>query len=311
MYSKPIYILFFLTIFYGALAQQDPHYTQYMYNMSVVNPAYATDDLETINLGALYRAQWVGIKGAPTTGMFFAHKPLSKNIEIGFSMVHDQIGDVVKETSLFIDFAYILRFKNNHRLSLGLKAGSSFFSTDFFGFQYTDVEPDSAFENNLSRVYPNIGTGIFYFTDKYYVGLSVPNLLQNTHLSRQDGIVANGVEANHYFLTAGYVFNISDNVKFKPAFMTKMVASAPASFDLTTNFLLYDKFEIGAAYRVNDAVSSLVSFKINPQLRIGYSYDYTLTNLTKFNSGSHEFMVLFDIGSDQKKKGYDKSPRFF
>jgi type IX secretion system PorP/SprF family membrane protein len=279
--------------------------------MSVVNPAYATDNLETINLGALYRAQWVGIEGAPSTGMFFAHKPMTENIEIGASIVHDQVGDVVKETSFFADFAYILRFKEKHRLSLGVKAGASFFTTDFFGFQYTDVEPDLAFANNLSRVYPNIGTGVFYFTDQYYVGLSVPNLLQNTHLSRQDGVVANGVESNHYFLTAGYVFNLNENIKFKPAFMTKLVASAPASIDITANFLLYNKFEIGAAYRVQDAVSALANFKVNDQLRIGYSYDYTLTNLTKFNSGSHEFMLLFDIGYNKKKKGFDKSPRFF
>jgi len=311
MYSKPIYILFFIFTFYDAFAQQDPHYTQYMYNMSIINPAYATDDLETVNLGALYRAQWVGIEGAPSTGMFFAHKPMTENIEIGVSMVHDQVGDVVKETTLFFDFAYILRFKEKHKLSLGLKAGSSFFTTDFSGFQYTDVEPDAAFANNLSRVYPNVGAGVFYFTDKYYVGLSVPNLLQNTHLSRQDGVVANGVESNHYFLTAGYVFDLNENIKFKPAFMTKMVASAPASLDVTSNFLLYNKVEVGAAYRVGDAVSGIVNFRFNEQIRIGYSYDYTLTNLTRFNSGSHEFLVLFDLGFDKKKNGFDKSPRFF
>lgn len=293
------------------VAQQDPHYTQYMYNMSVINPAYATDNPETINIGALYRAQWVGIEGAPSTGMVFAHKPLSKNVEIGVSIVHDQVGDVVNETSAFIDFAYILRFGEKHKLSLGLKAGSSFFNTDFFGFQYTDVEPDPAFENNLSRVYPNIGTGVFYFTDQYYVGLSVPNMLQNTHLSRQDGVVANGVESNHYFLTAGYVLDINENIKFKPAFMTKMVSSAPASIDLTANFLLYNKVEVGGAYRFGDAFSGLVNFRVNDQLRIGYSYDYTFTNLTKFNSGSHEFLLLFDIGSTKNRKGFDKSPRFF
>jgi type IX secretion system PorP/SprF family membrane protein len=311
MFSKPIYIVIFIFICSNIFAQQDPHYTQYMYNMSVVNPAYATDNPESLNVGALYRAQWVGIEGAPSTGMFFAHKPLSKNIELGVSFVHDQVGEVVKETTAFVDFAYVLRFGEKHKLSFGIKAGGNFFSTDFNGFQYTDVEPDQAFANNLSRVYPNIGTGIFYFTDTYYVGLSVPNMLQNTHLSRQDGVVANGVESNHYFLTAGYVFNLNENIKFKPAFMTKMVASSPASFDFTSNFLLYNKVEVGAAYRVNDAVSGLLNFRISEQIRIGYSYDYTLTNLTKFNSGSHEFMLLFDLGGNKNRKGFDKSPRFF
>lgn len=292
-------------------AQQDPHYTQYMYNMSVINPAYATDEPEQINLGALYRAQWIGVEGAPTTGMFFAHKPISNNVEMGVSIVHDQIGDVVKETSTFIDFAYVLRFKNEHKLSLGVKAGASFFDTDFNGFQYTDVNPDLAFQNNLSRIYPNIGTGVFYFTNQYYIGLSAPNMLRNTHLSRENGVVANGIEEIHYFLTGGYVFNLSDQLKLKPAFMTKAVTGAPLSFDFTTNVLIQDKFEIGAAYRVGDAVSALFNFRITPNLRVGYAYDYTLSNLTRFSSGSHELLLLFDISKIKKQKGFDKSPRFF
>lgn len=312
MQLKFFFSIFFFTLAYNYLfAQQDPHYTQYMYNMSVINPAYATDEQEQINLGGLYRAQWIGIEGAPSTGMFFAHKPLNEKVEIGVSIVNDQIGDVVNETSTFVDFAYLLRFKNEHKLSFGLKAGASFFDTNFNGFQYTDVNPDLAFQNNLSRVYPNIGTGIFYFTNHYYVGLSAPNLLKNTHLSREDGVVANGVEETHYFLTGGYVFNLSDQVKIKPAFMTKAVAGAPLSIDLTTNLLINNKFEFGVAYRASDAVSALFNFRITPNLRIGYAYDYTLSNLTRFSSGSHEILLLFDINKIKKQKGFDKSPRFF
>lgn len=304
-----ILILFFATgVAYG---QQDPHYTQYMFNMSVINPAYATDDPETIQLGALYRAQWVGVTGAPTTGMFFVHSPVGRNVELGMSVLHDQIGDVVKETMAFVDFAYVLRFSDEHRLSFGIKAGASFFDTDFNGFQYSSAVPDPTFAENLSRVFPNIGTGVFYFTENYYVGLSAPNMLRNTHLTRQDGIVANGIEATHYFLTGGYVFQASEQIKIKPAFMAKAVAGAPLSWDFTTNVLIQEMVEVGAAYRMGDAVSALVNIRLNPSLRIGYAYDYTLTNLSRFNSGSHEILLLYDLFKNQKRKGFDRSPRFF
>jgi type IX secretion system PorP/SprF family membrane protein len=292
-------------------AQQDPQYTQYMYNMSVINPGYATDDAEVINFGALYRAQWVGSEGGPTTGTFFAHSPIAKKVEMGISVVHDEIGDVVKESNVYVDFAYVLNLNESNKLSFGIKGGATFFSTNFNGFIYSDELPDPAFAENLSKTFPNIGVGAFYFGENYYLGLSSPNLLKSKHLEKQDGVIVTGVEEIHYFLTGGYVFNFNDNLKFKPAFMTKAVAGAPMSLDLTANFLINNVFELGAGYRWDDSVSGLVNFKISPSLRIGYAYDYTLSNLGKFNTGSHEIMLLFDLNKKGKANGYDKSPRFF
>jgi len=292
-------------------AQQDPQYTQYMYNMSVTNPGYATDDAEVINFGALYRAQWVGSEGGPTTGTFFAHSPIAKKVEMGISVVHDEIGDVVKESNVFVDFAYVLNLNESNKLSFGIKGGATFYSTNFNGFIYSDELPDPAFAENLSKTFPNIGVGAFYFGENYYLGLSSPNLLKSKHLEKQDGVIATGVEEIHYFFTGGYVFNLNDNLKFKPAFMTKAVAGAPMSLDLTANFLINNVFELGAGYRWDDSVSGLVNFKITPSLRIGYAYDYTLSNLGKFNTGSHEIMLLFDLNKKGKTNGYDKSPRFF
>ena len=294
-------------------AQQNPHYTQYMYNMSTINPGYATDT-GSMNFGALYRMQWVGSEGGPTTGTFFGHSPLAKNVEVGLSIVHDEIGDVVKETGVFADFAYIVKLNETNKISFGLKAGASFFSTNFDGFVYSDDLPDPAFANNLSKTFPNIGVGAFYFGENYYLGLSSPNLLTTKHLERKSGIVTTGVEAIHYFFTGGYVFNLNDNLKFKPAFMARGISGAPLALDITSNFLINNKFDIGAGYRVEDAISGLVNFRISPTLRIGYAYDYTLSNLGRFNSGSHEIMILFDLGKNDDKKdndGYDKSPRFF
>jgi type IX secretion system PorP/SprF family membrane protein len=195
-----------------------------------------------------------------------------------------------------------------------VKAGVTLFSTNFNGFQYTSPLLDPAFENNISQTFPNVGAGTYLFGDNYYLGFSTPNLLTTKHLENTNGIVTTGVEAIHYFLTGGYVFtfNGNDNLKIKPAFMAKGVQGAPVSLDLTTNVLINNKFEAGIGYRLDDSVSGLASFYITPTLRIGYSYDYTLTNLRKFNTGSHEVFVLFDLDLGRLSgKGYDKSPRFF
>lgn len=294
--------------------QQDPQFTHYMYNMSVINPAYATDNPDVMNIGGLYRSQWVGAVGGPVTGTFFAHKPLSKRVEMGVSFVHDEIGDVVNENNVYVDFAYVLPLSEKTKLSFGAKGGATFFDTNFNGFVYTDPLPDPAFQNNISKVFPNIGAGMYLFGDNYYAGISVPNLLMTKHLERQSGITTTGVEAMHYFITGGYVFtfNGNDNFKLKPAFMAKAVSGAPLSLDVTANALINNFFEFGVGYRKGDAVSGLVNFYVTPTLRIGYSYDYTLTNLSKFNSGSHEVFVLFDLDFGKLSgKGYDKSPRFF
>ncbi|WP_191858865.1 PorP/SprF family type IX secretion system membrane protein [Hanstruepera ponticola] len=300
-----------LIFFWGTqtYSQQDSQYTQYMYNMSVINPGYATDNPDLINLGVLYRAQWVGSVGGPTTGTFFAHGVIGKRMEGGISIVHDQIGDVVKETNVFADFAYAIPINENSKLSFGVKAGATFFSTNFNGFVYSDPLPDQAFANNLNKTFPNIGVGAFYFAENYYVGFSVPNLLKSEHLDNSNGVVTSGTEEMHFFLTGGYVFDLNSNLKLKPAFMTKAVSGAPISLDLTTNVLINNKLEFGVGYRFDDSVSALANFRIIEPLRIGYAYDYTLSNLGRFNSGSHEIIILFDIG--KLGNGYDKSPRFF
>jgi type IX secretion system PorP/SprF family membrane protein len=307
-------ILFISFLFYitSVSAQQDPEYTHYMYNMSVVNPAYATGTPSMLNLGGLYRTQWVGAVGAPKTFTFFGHSALSDKVEVGLSLVSDDIGDgAKKENNVYADFAYVLDLGKKNKLSLGLKAGVSSMQTNFNGFvlQSGNADTDMAFAEDVNVTKPNIGVGAYYFRDNLYVGLSVPNVLKSKHIEEKSGINAFGSENIHTFLTAGYVFQINDMLKLKPAFMSKFVKGAPVSFDLTANVLYNEKFELGAAYRIDDSVSALVNINITPSLRVGYSYDYTLTNLGQFNSGTHEIMLLFDL--DLLGKGYDKSPRFF
>lgn len=294
-------------------AQQDPQFTHYMYNMNVINPAYATQTEKVINVGGLYRTQWVGAVGAPKTATLFVHTPISQKIELGLSVINDEIGDVVKENNIYADFAYVIPVSEKNKLSFGVKGGITLFETNFNGFQFTDIQTDLAFANNINKSFPNVGAGTYFFSDKYYVGLSVPNLLTTKHLEKKDGIQTTGVESIHYFLTGGYVFDINETYRFKPAFMAKGVSGAPVSIDFSANVLINNKIEFGVGYRFDDSVSGLTTINITPNLRVGYSYDYTLSNLGKYNSGSHELFLLFNIGSkdDSKNGGYDKSPRFF
>ncbi|OMQ08794.1 type IX secretion system membrane protein PorP/SprF [[Flexibacter] sp. ATCC 35103] len=307
-------ILFISFLFYitSASAQQDPEYTHYMYNMSVVNPAYATGVPAMLNLGGLYRTQWVGAIGAPKTFTFFGHTAVTDKVEVGLSLVSDDIGDgAKKENNFYADFAYVLNLGGKNKLSLGLKAGFTSLQTNFNGFIFEsgDTSTDLAFAENINVTKPNIGVGAYYFRDNFYVGLSAPNLLSSKHIEEKSGINAYGSENIHTFLTAGYVFQINDMVKLKPAFMSKYVSGAPISVDLTANVLYNNKFELGAAYRINDAVSALMNISVTPSLRVGYAYDHTLSNMGQFNSGTHEIMLLFNL--DLLGKGYDKSPRFF
>ena len=308
-------IIFFISFFFYIIsmsAQQDPEYTHYMYNMSVVNPAYASGMPAMLNLGGLYRTQWVGAVGAPKTFTFFGHTAINDKVEVGLSLISDDIGDgAKKENNVYADFAYVLNLGGQNRLSLGLKAGFSSIQTNFNGFvlQSGDTSTDLAFAENVNVTKPNIGVGAYFFRNNFYVGLSAPNLLNTKHIEEKSGINAFGSEDIHTFLTAGYVFQINDKVKLKPAFMTKYVTGAPLSIDITANILYNNKFEFGAAYRIDDAVSALVNINVTPSLRVGYAYDYTLSNLGQFNSGTHEIMLLFDL--DLLGKGFDKSPRFF
>jgi type IX secretion system PorP/SprF family membrane protein len=310
---KKIYftIAFALMILLSAHGQQDPQYTQYMYNMNVVNPAYAGSK-EGLSVGLLYRSQWVDINDAPKTATLSIHSPVGKNVGLGLSVISDQIGPV-EENNVYADFSYTLNLGGEHRLAFGLKAGASIQNIGLFsdiGNGFVPDASDEAFSENTSNTYLNIGSGVFYYTDKYYVSFSIPNMLKSTYLD----ITTNGQQFKygsdvlHYFLSSGYVFDLSANTKFKPSFLLKSAFEAPTSLDLSANFLFFDKFEIGATYRLDDSVGVMANFAITTDLRIGYAYDYVTSDLNVTTSGSHELMLLFDLNFSKK---VSISPRFF
>jgi len=269
MQKNILFMLCVVWLFNSTMAQQDPQFTQYTYNMSVVNPAYATSDLGVVNLGANYRKQWTNTIGSPRTLSFFAHTPFSDNIEMGLTFTSDQIGqDVIEinEKNINADFAYVLTLNSTSKLSLGLKAGFTLYDTAFSGML---IDPnDPTFNNNVNQLYPTIGAGAFYFTDQYYVGLSAPNVLRTKQLD--DAVVATklGREEVHFYMIGGYVFPFNEDLKFKPSFMVRSVKGAPVNVDLSLNALLYDRFEAGVSYRLKDAISGILGFRVTPSFKV-------------------------------------------
>lgn len=279
--------------------QQDAQYTQYMYNMNILNPAYAGSK-GVGSIGLLGRTQWVSVDGAPQTVTLNAHTPLGNNLGGGISVMHDEIGPV-KEDNVYIDLSYTINTSETGRLAFGLKGGFTFLDVR----ETIMVDPDPL-NIPVHETSPNFGVGMYYYTDKFYVGLSVPNILETRHLEKDGGIVSTASEKTHGFLTAGYVFNIADNLKLKPSTLFKAADGIPLSVDLSLNLLVDDRFEVGLSHRFDDSISGLVGFQVNEDFRIGYAYDHTTSSYGEFNSGSHEIILLFDFNRRNLK-----SPRFF
>jgi type IX secretion system PorP/SprF family membrane protein len=302
--KKIVYSLIFL-LGLSASAQQEPQYTQYMYNPSVINPAYA-GSLGYGSLFSLYRTQWIGLEGAPKTLNMSYHQPLeSTNLGLGGNIVHDEIGPSTT-TNFSVDVSYTINFENDSRLAFGIKAGGELLNIDYTKLNHYNPSDVSFRKNINSQFSPNIGAGLFYYNANSYLGLSVPMLLQTKRYDEFAYSDAN--RRQHFYLMGGKVFDLSYNVKFKPAFVAKMVAGAPLQVDLTGNFLINEKFTVGVAYRWSAALSALVGFKVNDRISIGYGYDRETTRLSNFNSGSHELFLQFDLFKINQQ---EETPRFF
>ncbi|WP_396141782.1 type IX secretion system membrane protein PorP/SprF [Flavobacterium sp.] len=289
---------------YAGFAQQDAQYTQYMYNTININPAYA-GSRGVMSVFGLHRTQWVGLDGAPTTNTFSLNTPISNsNLGVGFSLVNDRIGPT-SDNTISADISYTIPMNEVYKLSFGVKASGNIFNLD------TDkLDPAQANDPNLqnfnNEFSPNFGAGVYLHSDKLYLGLSVPNFLQDSKYN--DNEVAVFQERMNFYFIGGYVFDVSPSIKFKPAVLTKMVAGSPLQVDASANFLFFDKFMLGGAYRWDAAVSALAGFQVTDGLFIGYSYDMETTQLRRYNSGSHEVFLRFELFNKVSKM---VSPRFF
>ena len=302
--DKKILLIATFGVFLLAKAQQTPEYTQYMYNTMSINSGY-TSSIENLEANLLYRSQWVGMEGAPKTANFSILAPFSyQRMGAGLNIVNDQIGPV-SETLITGNYAYNVPLDLLNKLAVGVNAGARFMNINWSkGLSMNSNDP--LFGKNVSEVKPVLGLGVYFYSDKYYVGLSVPNFIRANYYD--DIQQAKTAEAFHYYFIAGYVFDLTSNVKFKPSAMVKAVQGSPLAYDLSANFLFHHKFTLGAAYRWDDSVSALAGFQITDGLFIGYSYDYTISNLSKYNSGSHEILLKFRF---LDKDSGIRSPRFF
>ena len=283
-----VFIVIGFVLFYcnALVAQQDPQFTQYMYNTVTFNPAYAGSN-NTLNFNLLHRTQWVGLDGAPKTLVFSANSPVGANTALGLSVVNDRIGPA-EELSITADFSYTLAFDNDLKFAFGIKAGLHSLQIDYSKLD-TYNPLDAQFQENVSQGAPQIGMGGYLYTNKWYLGVSVPNMLNTEHYD--EIAVSTAAERQHFFMIAGYIFQLGDNLKFKPATLVKLVSGAPIGFDVSANFLFYEKLTLGASYRLESSVSVLAGFQISNGLMIGYAYDFDTTELASYNSGSHEIFL--------------------
>jgi type IX secretion system PorP/SprF family membrane protein len=299
-------IITFITMLLAMVSysQQDSQFTQYMYNTININPAYA-GSRGAMSIFALHRTQWVGLDGAPTTNTASINTPINNsNLGVGLSFVNDKIGPV-DENTISADLSYTLQTSENFKLSFGMKATANLFNLNVNKLNPAD-QGDVQFQNLRNVFTPNIGAGIYYHSDKAYIGLSVPNFIQTNRYDDND--VAIFKERINYYLIGGYVFDFSNDVKFKPAFLTKLVEGSPLQVDVSANFMFLEKVVVGVAYRWSAAMSAMVGFQVTRGMYIGYGYDLETTNLENYNSGSHEIFLRYELFKNNAKIN---TPRFF
>ncbi len=302
---KKVFTIITMLSVFGTYAQQEPQYTQYMYNTLTVNSAYA-GSLGHLAITGIYRTQWVGLDGAPTTQSFSLDTPIAKNVGLGLSVVSEEIGPS-EEQYIDANFSYTIQSGQTHKLSFGVKGGGRVLNIDWTKGSHRD--PDVAFRENITNKFvPVVGAGLYWHGERDYIGLSIPNFLTRERYNYDD--IADDLvnERMHLYLIGGIVFDLSANTKFKPAMLLKYVSGAPLIADFSANFMFNEVITLGVSYRTSDSVSAMAALQITPQFTVGYAYDYTTTELQNYNSGTHEIMLRFELVS--RKKGL-KSPRFF
>ncbi len=298
-----------------AKAQQDAMYSQYMFNMLAINPAYA-GSREVISITALGRRQWVGVEGAPQSQTITADMPIrNKGLGIGLQLFNDQVG-ITKNSGAFGSCAYRIRMRRSV-LAFAMQGGLEVFRARLSGVAVTNpnrgnqnLPSDPAFSADIVQVLPNVGAGVFYSNDKFYWGLSIPHLLNNNMDNIERSTLSKGraTQYHHLFFTTGMVFPVSDQVKLKPSLLVKGVRGAPIQLDVNANVWLRDVIALGLSYRTGDAMVGMAEVQLNQQFRLGYAYDWAFSRLGRYHGGSHELMLRYEFGKEKEKM---VTPRYF
>ncbi|MEM9679622.1 MAG: type IX secretion system membrane protein PorP/SprF [Bacteroidota bacterium] len=291
-------------------AQQLPQFTQYMFNTISINPAYA-GSRGTFSAVGLHRSQWVGLEGGPVTQTLSVHAPLrNEKIGLGLSFINDELG-YENFSYIYGDFSYTIQTGVESKLAFGLKAGFTHYNIDQELLTDPSIVNDPFFNDVSNRWSPNVGAGVYWHTNRWYLGLSAPRILNTDYNEGGNGTIDYvALERVSYYFTGGYVFDLSENTKLKPSVLLKATNGAPLSFDISANFLFYEKFWIGGGYRINEsagAIGGIADFQISKQLRIGYAYEYPISDLRPYTSGTHEVLLMFEVFKSKRIK----SPRYF
>jgi type IX secretion system PorP/SprF family membrane protein len=308
--SKILSIAILLMSVSTAFAQQLPQFTQYMFNTISINPAYA-GSRETFSAVGLHRSQWVGLEGGPETQTLSVHTPLrNEKIGIGLSFINDKLG-YENFSYIYGDFSYTIQTGVNSKLAFGIKGGFTHYYLDEELLNDPSVVNDPFFNDVSNRWSPNIGAGLYWHSERWYLGLSAPRILNTDYNNGRNGSVDYvALERISYYITGGYVFNLSETTKLKPSVLLKATNGAPLSFDISANFLFNETFWIGAGYRINEnaaAIGGIADFQISKQMRIGYAYEYPISDLRPYTSGTHEVLLMFELFKSRRIK----SPRYF
>ena len=305
-------------------AQQDPMYSQYMFNMLSINPAY-TGSRETLSLTALYRMQWVGIEGAPKTFSFTADTPIkNQKMALGLNFVNDKIG-IAQNTVINLSYAYRIMFSNEGMLSFGIQAGVNQYSADYGSVIASRPQnpnsaypstPDNAFAGSVKSWFPNFGFGVYYHTEKFYIGIASPKMIKNNlkgdNSPTLDFTSYPNRQNRHIFLTTGYNFDLNNDITLKPSLLVKHVYGAPLALDINVNAWWKKIVGAGLSYRTGDAILLMLEFQASPEIHVGYAYDMTLSKLSGTNSGSHEIMLRYEpfakkLKTNRSRLGYKKA----
>jgi len=301
-------VLFLLLTFNGLFAQQQAMYTQYMFNHVAINPAYAASK-NAISAMLLARAQWVNLEGAPTSTTFTLHGPVKKErIGIGISILHDVIGPT-SETDLTADFAFQFKINRDITLALGAKGSIGFYRAELAKLRIIDQNDPRFAEDIREDFLPNIGSGVFLYSKEFYLGLSIPKMIRNNiNINSDIAGSGNSYMERHFFLIGGYIFDLASDVKFKPSFLAKIIPDSRPAIDFNASFIIRDYLWLGATYRYDNSMSAMAEIRIGAGLFLGYAFDFTTSKLMRFNSGTHEILVSYDLGFDRFRV---KSPRYF
>lgn len=306
-FNKNMILLGLITIFSinNVSAQQEAQFTQYLDNMQYYNPAYVGTH-QAMNITLLHRQQWVGFKGAPMSTSFSFNTPLRYyNLGLGFSVLNDHLGPVNK-TWIDLDLSYTLHFsKNSGQLTFGLKGGIDLVNSDFDDLYQVNPGDELMKNDYRNTILANIGAGVYYHSDQFFAGFAIPRI--GEHLTITDALLQFD-DQRHYYLMIGGYFNVNRMLKIRPSLMAKMTMNAPIALDLSLDFILYNRFWIGANYRALESVGIIFQYQINPQFKIGYGFDLSTTRMIKYNYGSHELMLSYDFVFNKKKAA---TPRYF